>query len=103
MSVAMIAYRDERCAGCRCCATREITDEFGEPLLLCDRCPSPEEIAERTAEVRSNWGELEHWCRRFGVTREAALNELSLRFEVVVVVPPNVPSRRGKSIVPTEW
>ena len=68
----MIAYPPYPCAGCRSHASREVIDDDGEPLPLCDRCPSPEEIQRRTAEVRTNWDELDYWSRRYGLPRDLA-------------------------------
>lgn len=69
----IIAYPNGCCAGCECQATREIIDECGDRTPLCERCPSPEEIRERSAAVREEWDDLEHWCRRHGVSREFAI------------------------------
>lgn len=61
---------------CVCCelpATREKVDDDGRGLFLCDRCPSPDEIRRRAACVRESWDELDHWCRRHGVSRPVGL------------------------------
>ena len=68
----MIVHLGCHCAGCQCCVTREIVDEFGERVSLCDRYPSPEEIRRRTAELRATRDELDYWCRRYGLSREMA-------------------------------
>jgi hypothetical protein len=67
--MTIACHVDARCAGCVCVATREVIDEYGERLMLCDRCPSPAEIRERSAEVRAGWDEMDFWCRRIGVSR----------------------------------
>ena len=98
----MIAYQDGRCAGCQNCATRELVDEDGERLPLCDRCPSPEEIRRRTAEVRSHWDEVDYWCRRHGLPRKVGLAAQLVNVTLVATVPPGLPVRRGRPAVPTE-
>ena len=98
----MIAYQGCRCAGCECCATRETVDEYGERLPLCDRCPSPDEIRQRTAEVRANWDELEFWCRRYGLPRNVADDLRTVRVGEVAVISNSLPLRHGKPMAPTE-
>ena len=98
----MIAYQGCRCAGCECCATRETVDEYGERLPLCDRCPSPDEIRQRTAEVRANWDELEFWCRRYGLPRNVADDLRAVRVGEVAVIQNSLPLRHGKPMAPTE-
>jgi hypothetical protein len=98
----MIAYQDCRCAGCQNCATREFVDEYGERLPLCDRCPSPEEIRRRTAEVRASWDELDFWCRRYGLPRDVADDLRAVRVGEVAVIQNSLPLRHGKPTTPTE-
>lgn len=68
----MIAPEICRCDCCSCFATRVVLDEYGERVVLCDRCPSPDEIRQRAAEVRSLWDDVDYWCRQRGLSREAA-------------------------------
>jgi hypothetical protein len=98
----MIAYQGRQCAGCHGCATRETIDEFGEQLSLCDRCPSPEEIRRRTAELRANWDELDYFCRRYGYSREMAAKCQDVRMDEVAVVSHGLPLRRAKSMMAIE-
>jgi len=98
----MIAYQGCRCAGCQGFATREIVDEFGERVPLCVRCPSPEEIWQHTADFRATWDEVEHCCRRYGLTREMAIDVHSVRMDEVTVVNHNIPLRHGKSMMAIE-
>lgn len=98
----MIAYYDGRCASCLCFATRVTLDEWGDRLALCDRCPSPSEIELQTAEIRAKWDEIEHWCRRYGMSREAALDSKGLRIPETSVVHPQLPLCRARSATPVE-
>ncbi len=36
-------------------ATRKAIDEYGRRLHLCPRCPSPDDVIARAAEVRAGW------------------------------------------------
>jgi hypothetical protein len=83
-------------------ATRETVDEFGQRLPLCDRCPTPEEIRQHTADLRTKWDELEHWCRRYGLPRDTAADVTALRVDEVSVLYCGLPQRHGKPAVPTE-
>ena len=98
----MITDQGRPCASCHCCATREIIDEFGEQLSLCDRCPSPEEIRRRTAELRATWDELDYSCRRYGFSREMAAAFHAVRMDEVAVVNHGLPLRRAKSMMAIE-
>lgn len=98
----MIANPDCRCACCLSFATRATVDEWGETLILCDRCPSPSEIDLRTAEIRENWDEIEHWCRRYGLPREAAFDGRNLRVREISIVPPHAPVSRTRSFAASE-
>ena len=98
----MIADKKCRCECCLRFATRETVDEFGERLPLCDRCPSPEEIRQRTADLRTNWDELEYWCRRYGLPRNTAADVSAVHMDVVFMLYHRLPLRRGKSAMPTE-
>jgi hypothetical protein len=99
----MIANRACRCASCLSFATRETVDEWGERLALCDRCPSPEEIQVRAAEVRERWDEIEFWCRRYGVSREAAVDGKCFRLHEISVIHPQLPICRSRSAFPVEF
>jgi hypothetical protein len=100
----MIAYQAQvcRCACCHGFATREIVDEFGEQLPLCNRCPSPDEIRRHTADFRATWDEVQYCSRRYGLTREMALDVHSVRVDEVAVVNHKLPVRRGKSLMAVE-
>jgi hypothetical protein len=98
----MIAFQGYCCASCHCRATRETVDEFGERLPLCDRCPSPEEIRRRTAEVRANWDNLNYWCRRYGLSREMAAVVQAVYVDEVAVVNRHLPLRRAKPAIDCE-
>ncbi len=63
-----------RCSICCKRATRAVRDEYGTPLTLCSDCPSPSEIVERAAEVRSRWDETEFICRAHQCCRPHAAN-----------------------------
>jgi len=98
----MIAYPLCPCACCRSFATREVLDEYGERLPLCDRCPSPEEIERRTAEVRANWDELDYRSRRYGLPRDLANSLRGVCVEEIALAQTNLPTRRGKPMAPME-
>jgi hypothetical protein len=61
--------RREPCVVCFRPASREVRDEYGERLPLCARCPTPVEIALRTAEVRRRWNVSDYWMRSRRIPR----------------------------------
>jgi hypothetical protein len=69
---------------------------------MCDRCPSPEEIQQQTADLRTNWDELEYWCRRYGLSRNTAADVNAVHLDVVSMLYCGLPLRRVKSAVLTE-
>jgi len=72
----MIVHRMKRhCVVCLAPATRGAHDEFGDHILLCDRCPSPEDIRLRTAEVRASWSEADFNERGSGHIRLDVLGQ----------------------------
>lgn len=70
-----------KCCVCGRWATRLATDCDGIEQLFCDRCPTPAEIVDRAAEVRSRWDETEHYSRQFGVCRPLVDQELAVHFD----------------------
>lgn len=73
-------YPVKRCVGCLLYATREIVDEYGQRQALCDRCPSPDEIRQRAAEIRAGWDDIDFLCRRHGLTRESISDACAVQF-----------------------
>jgi len=60
------------CDACGRPSYRTARDENGEQLLLCDRCPSPEEIRRLTETIREKWTDEDHHARRCDCGRSAA-------------------------------
>ncbi len=81
----MIAsFPKHRCVVCYCPATRVTADEYGEPLPLCERCPSPEEIRLRTAALRATWSDEEYWCRYYQCAHNFVRLAQDVRFDTPV-------------------
>ncbi|MCU0959460.1 MAG: hypothetical protein MUF48_05085 [Pirellulaceae bacterium] len=85
----------KRCVGCLLYATREIVDEFGQRQALCDRCPSPDEIRQRAAEIRAGWDDIDFLCRRHGLTRESIAEGCGVQIVEINAAPGLFPVRRS--------
>lgn len=77
-------------------ADREIT-LHGIRLPMCSVCPTPSEIRERAALVRSKWDAKEYDCRRLGCPREHVDYVLAIHMDdshniCELVYPPKVAS-----------
>ncbi len=85
-----------RCAVCYCSSTRQVIDEYGEQLHLCERCPSPEEIRDRAAAIRARWSEEEHLCRLYQCTGTLVRISQQVSFEKPVSLTASRPGRAAR-------